>query len=253
RMGGLVAPRVRFRGHDLHAQLRDADWLDVWLLGLTGRRFEPAQLRLLQALWVVTSYPDARIWNNRVVGLAGSARSTGGLAFAAGCAISEAHIYGRGIEMQAVDFFLRTRRSVDAGVALEDCVAAEIALHGRVAGYGRPLLEADERIEPFMALARELGLHEGPHLRLAGEVEAVLRASGKPLRMNYGAIVCSIAADLGFTARQFTLFMFPAFLAGMGPCYVEATERPEGTLFPLPVSHLRFDGREPRRWTDRER
>ena len=44
----------------------------------------------MHALWVNTSYPDARIWNNRVAALAGSARSTGNLGVSAALAVSEA-------------------------------------------------------------------------------------------------------------------------------------------------------------------
>ncbi len=101
RVGGcFMGSHVVFRGKDLHAELGDASWLDLYLFGITGRRFSSAQLRLLEAVWVYTSYPDARIWNNRVAALAGSARSTGNLAISAALAASEAAIFGRGIESQ---------------------------------------------------------------------------------------------------------------------------------------------------------
>ena len=94
RMGqAFVGQRAVFRGHDLHADLKDMDWVELYVFGLTGRRFEPAQVRMLHALWVHTSYPDPRIWNNRVAALAGSARSTGNLGIAAGQGqIGRAHV-----------------------------------------------------------------------------------------------------------------------------------------------------------------
>ena len=102
RVGGcFMGSHVVFRGKDLHAELGDASWLDLYLFGITGRRFSSAQLRLLEAMWVYTSYPDARIWNNRVAALAGSARSTGNLAISAALAASEAAIFGRGIDLRA--------------------------------------------------------------------------------------------------------------------------------------------------------
>src|SRR5437899_2981488 len=95
RVGGaFVGERVVFRGHDLHADLRALDWLELYVFGITGRRFTPPQLELLHAIWVYTSYPDARIWNNRVAALAGSARSTPALGMAAAIAVSEASLYG---------------------------------------------------------------------------------------------------------------------------------------------------------------
>ncbi|HJV71908.1 hypothetical protein [Ideonella sp.] len=251
RVGGLRDDRrVVYRGRDLHADLAGIDWIDLYAFGITGRRYTDNQLRLMHALWVHTSYPDARIWNNRVAALAGSSRSTGSLGLAAALAVSEAHIYGRGNEVQAVGFFLRTRRALDDGATLADCIGQEMRDHGRIAGYGRPLLDGDERIAPTMALAESLGLAGGPHLRLAFDIERHFVARGKNLRLNYGCLVSAFGADLGMTPQQFGLFMFPSFLAGMPPVYLDARERPEGTLLPLPCDAVRYEGPPPRRWTD---
>ena len=43
--------------------------------------------------------------------------------------------------------------------------------------------------------------------------------------------------------------IFPAclsFLAGMPPCYLDAAEKPEGQLFPLPCRMLSYEGVPPR-------
>lgn len=249
RVGGLRPDRrVSYRGQDLHTELAGVDWLDLFAFGITGRRYAAHELQLMHALWVNTSYPDARIWNNRVAALAGSSRSTGNLGIAAALAVSEAHIYGRGNERQAVGFFLRTQRALQAGHTLADCIAQEMREHGRIAGYGRPLLDGDERIAPTMALAGQLGLADGPHLKLAFEVERHFVALGKPLRLNYGCLVSAFGADLGMSPEQFALFMFPSFLAGMPPVYLDAREQPAGTLLPLPCEAIRYCGPPPRRW-----
>lgn len=249
RMGVFFpGERTIFRGHDLHADLKDMEWLDIYVFGITGRRHSAGQLRLMNALWVNTSYPDVRIWNNRIAALAGSARSTGNLGVSAALAVSEAHIYGRGNEVQAITFYLATRRRLAAGDSLDACVKDEMAMHGRIAGYGRPMINADERIAPTMALANTLGLADGPHVRLAYDLERFLLDGGRNLRMNYGALVSAFGADLGFSPAEFYLFMFPSFLAGMQPCYIEAAERPEGTLFPISCDHVRYEGTQRRRW-----
>ncbi len=240
--------RAVFRGHDLHTDLKDIDWLDLYVFGITGRRYTAAQLRLMNALWVFTSYPDPRIWNNRVAALAGSARSTGNLGVAAALAVSEAHIYGRGNEVQAISFYLSTCKRLAAGATLADCVKDEMAAHGRIAGYGRPIVNADERNAPAMALAETLGLASGPHVSLAHDLERFLLAEGRNLKLNYGGLVSAFGADLGLSPREFYLFMFPSFLAGMQPCYIEAVERTEGTLFPLSCDEVQYDGQERRRW-----
>lgn len=239
---------VLFRGHALHGELKDAAWLDLYLFGITGRRFSPRELRLLEAIWAYTSYPDARIWNNRVAALAGSARSTGTLAMAAALAVSEASIYGRGIDIRAISFLRSCHVAIARGKALARCVEEELEIHRGIAGYGRPITSGDERIDPIMALAADLGLADGPHVRLAYDIEAHLLAGRWRWRMNYAGIAAALLADLGFSPQQYYLYLFPAFLAGMQPCFIEASEKPAGTLFPLPCTHIQYQGPARRPW-----
>lgn len=246
--GFFPGSHVVFRGHDLHADLQDMDWLELYVFGICGRRFSTSQLRLMNALWTYTSYPDARIWNNRVVALSGTARSTGNLGLAAALAISEAHIYGRGNEVQAISFFISTQQRLASGEALGKCIQDEMRVHRRIAGYGRPLINADERITPIMTLAKSLDLDNGQHLQLAFAIEQFLLGSGRNLRLNYGGVVSAFGADLGMSPEEFYLFMFPSFLAGMPPCFQESRQGVEGGLFPLSCSDIAYEGRPPRTW-----
>jgi len=249
RMGTFYpGSHVVFRGHDLHQDLKDMDWLALYVFGITGRRFGETQLRLMHAIWTYTSYPDVRLWNNRVAALAGSTRSTGTLGMAAALAVSEASIYGGGILMRAIEFFIRCRQRIEQGEDLIACIHQELAAHRSIGGYGRPLINGDERIEPLLTLARSLGLDQGPHLKLAFDVEARLLGGRWRMKMNYAALVAALGADLGLSAREFYLFMFPVFLAGMPPGYIEAGEKPEGTLYPIPCDHILYEGQSRRTW-----
>lgn len=249
RMGTFYpGSHVIFRGHDLHTDLKDMDWVELYVFGITGRRFTKEQLRLMHSIWTYTSYPDVRLWNNRVAALAGSSRSTGNLGVAAALAVSEASIYGRGIDMRTISFLIRTRQKVDEGGDLTECIRQEFELHRSIGGYGRPLINGDERNQHILALARELGLDQGPHLRLAFAIEEALLAGRWRMKMNYAAMAAALGADLGFTPREYYQFMFPAFLAGMQPGYIEAADRAEGTLYPLPCTEILYDGKAKRTW-----
>jgi hypothetical protein len=240
--------RVVFRGHDLHASLKDMDWLELYLFSFTGRRFTPQQMRVLHALWTYTSYPDARLWNNRVAALAGTARSTGTLGIAAALAVSEAQIYGWGAALRASEFLTRAKIQVDAGADLTELVQSEIRHQRGIAGYGRPIVSADERIAPMMSLVCEQGLDGGAHLNLAFEVERILLAGRWRLHMNYAALAAALEADFGLSPQEFYFFGIPAFLAGMPPCYQDAVEKPEGQLFPLPCRMISYEGVSRRHW-----
>ena len=249
RMGTFYpGSHVIFRGHDLHKDLKDMDWVELYVFGITGRRFTKEQLRLLHSIFTYSSYPDVRLWNNRVAGLAGSARSTGTLGLAGALAVSEASIYGQGSAMRAMDFLIRTRRQLDEGGDLEECIRQELELYRSVSGYGRPLVNADERIEPLLTLAKSLGLDHGSYLRLALDVEEKLLAGRWRMKMNYAALITALGADIGLTSREFYLFMFPLFLSGMPPCFIEASDRAEGTLYPLACSDILYEGQPQRTW-----
>lgn len=249
RMGAAFPGRQAvFRGRDLHAELGGLDWLELYVFGITGNRYSGDQMKLLHALWSYTSYPDARLWNNRVAALAGSARSTGALAVAAALAVSEARIYGGGPCLAAYDFLSKARQEISSGATLEQLVEDELGERRGIGGYGRPIASADERIAPIMALARASGLADGQHVGLAFQTEAVLLAGRWRLHMNYAALTAAFALDLGFQRQAYQLFMTPVFLAGMPPCYLEAAENPADTLFPLACSDLRYEGVADRVW-----
>ncbi len=100
--------------------------------------------------------------------------------------------------------------------------------------------------------ARNLALDQGKHFRLAFEVEKILLDMGKSnLRMNYAGMTSSLGADLGLTPREFHIFRVPMFLAGMPPCWVEASEKPEGTLFPTPCRDIAYEGLAVRTWKNK--
>jgi citrate synthase len=247
----FVGSRAVFRGQDLHAELRHLDWMALYVLGITGRHHTAAQVQLLHALWVCTSYPDARIWNNRTAALAGSARSTPGLGIAAALAMSEATIYGGHPYVSSIDFFIRARAHDLQGGALTDFVQAELA-RGRIYGYGRPIAAIDERLPWVLSIARELQLDGGPHLRIALEVECQLVEGNPKLRMNYAALMSALCADLGFSTIEMHHFQVPVFMAGMSPCFIEAADKAPGTVFPMSCAHIAYEGPARRRWPTAE-
>jgi hypothetical protein len=250
--GAFIGSHVVFRGKDLHAELAEASWMDLYLFGITGRRFAEAQLRLFEAIWTYTSYPDARIWNNRVAALGGSSRSTGSLAVSAALAVSEAVIYGRGIDIRASDFLRRTQAHVAAGGELGPWVKRELAERRSLAGYGRPISnQRDERLEPILSLARSLGLADGPHLQLAHDIERFLLESRLRMSANYAAICAALTADMGLSPREHYLYVSVAFVAGMLPCYIDAAARPAGTFVPLPCDGVAYQGAAKRTWQQR--
>ncbi|SFU59185.1 hypothetical protein [Pseudoduganella namucuonensis] len=243
--------RAVFRGLDLHTAFEQADWIDLYIFSITGRRLSAPELKVLQTIWVYTSYPDARLWCNRVVALTGSSRGTAAQGLGAGLAASEAAIFGRQPEAGAADFLVRALARRNSGEDLEQIVREELARHPRLMGYGRPVAVnfVDERTPVTLAAMEREGIPMGPHLQLAFDIEIVLeRILGRRLPMTYSSVVVAIPLDMGLSPMECYLYMQPSFVAGMVPCYLEALERPTGATFPLRCASIEYDGAASREW-----
>lgn len=248
RMGGwFPSERIVYRGLDLHEDLMHMSWMKLYLYGVTGRQFGEEQLKVLNALWVCTSYPDPRIWPNRVAALAGTARSTGVLGVSSSIAISEAVIYGRRAGVRSMDFLTKTKQRVDSGDDLLK-ILDEVTF---VYGYGRPIIHLDERRPYLMKLLNEVGMDKGPHISMALEIEKILLQSKHKLHMNYGGLMAAVAADMGFSIREFYLFSISMLMGGMTPCFIDAEKKHEGTFFPLRCDCISYEEDAIRRsWND---
>lgn len=243
----FLCERTVFRGKDLHHELGNLDWFQLYFYSITGRILNEKESKLLNYYWVATSYPDPSIWPNHVASLAGSVRSTASLSLMAGLSISEASIYGRRPERRALDFFYRTGKSLENGDTLEQIVAAELVKNKTIYGYGRPLAKIDERVPHTLKLVAELGLNKGKYLKIALELYNYLKRT-KGLSMNIAAIDAALAADMGLNAEEYQLFMTPCFIAGIVPCYIDAREKPEGSFFPVRCSSILNKDTNRRHW-----
>lgn len=238
---------VTFRGHDLLNALEDLSWMDLLMYGITGRRFSAAQLELFQGLWKISaSYPEPRIWNNRVAALGGSVRTTVGLSLASAIAVTDASLYGQGPNIRVFDFLQRAHHACKDGQQLKAFVLGELKKHRVISGYGRPLRAVDERLAPVEHLARRLGLWGGIYTNLSLEIERIL----KPYRqgMNIAALTAAMTADQGVSIGEFKRMAILAFAAGLIHCEFDAAKHPEGSLFPLRCDRLQYSGPATRAW-----
>lgn len=250
-MGAWFAgERVVFRGQDLHIDLKDMSWMALFIFGITGKRFTENQLNVLNAIWTCTSFPDPRIWNNRVAALAGTVRTTPALGISAALAVSEAGIYGHGPCVNALDLVKRACQAVESGVNLARFLENELAQGKILFGFGRPITGIDERIPHLLSIVEENGLHKGKHLTLIQEIEKFLLQGRRKLRLNVAGIFAGLIADFDFSLDEYYQFIIPLFLAGMPPIYLEAKQKPIGTFFPLSCERITYYGRGSRSWQE---
>lgn len=250
RMGAcfLDEQRIVVRGEDLFDSFKESGWLEYLLFVVTGRR-DKKLANLLESIWVYcTSFPDPRLWNNRVASLAATTRSTAALGISAGNAVSEATLYGLKPIKGVSDFLLRVQAELDQGVELDFILEKEMKLNRSIYGYGRPITKSDERILPVMKMIEEGGYYGGSYLLLAFEIEEILKKKYK-VQMNIAAIYGAFLCDQKFTPMETYYMAVLSFSAGMFGAYIDGLEKPSGTFFPLHSCRINYEGVEqPRVW-----
>lgn len=241
--------RVVFRGKNLFTELNRMRWMELLLYGITGRFFTEKQVRLFEGIWSLsTSYPEPRLWNNRVAALAGTARSTGNLGIAAALSASEAKIFGHQVNRETTEFLFRAKEVWESGESFDDFVIAEVRAKRRIGGFGRPIIRDDERIGPLKDLATELGFMGGPFVRMVFEIESILLKHRYRMHMNVSALTTALAADQGLSGREIYYYRSLIFSAGIVPCYIDAVDKPQGAFFPLRCSRIEYHGCDRRKW-----
>ncbi len=251
-MGAWFAgERVVLRGKDLFTDLFDKSWVAIWFYTVTGRFFEPERLELMTRLWVLcSSFPEPRIWNNRVSALTGSARATAFQALASATSASEGVFFGGQANLTAINLIKRVKsKVVDDNEDLEAVIDNEISdTRSFPAGFGRPIINSDERIPPAIRLAKELGFDKGEHLSLALQIEKLLLSKRYRVKLNIGGLTAALCADQGLSELEYYCLTSVIYSAGIMACYFDASHKPVGTLFPLRCERIEYQGKNSRKW-----
>lgn len=249
--GWIPGEKVILRGKNLLTELKDYRWLEYLLFGITGR-YSPRIARLIEGMWVIcTSFPDPRLWNNRIAALSATARSTGVLGSAGALAVSEATIYGLRPIKGGMDFLYRIDRLLSEGEDFERLVSSEMKKYRGIYGYGRPLVDRDERVGPLLDFAHSMEAGRGRFTELAFKVDEFLANSRFKYRINASGVVAGLLADEGIKPDEHYHLATLTFTAGVFPCFLDALAKPEGSFFPLRVSRINFEGAQKGRvWGD---
>lgn len=246
----FAGERVVLRGKDLFTELYNESWISVWHYAITGRFFPEKGLEFWSRIWVLcTSYPEPRIWNNRIAALSGSSKSTAFLAMAGANSVSDAKFFGGHAQYAATEFIIRAKKLVDDGETIEEIVKNEIKkIRTFPPGYGRPIIKSDERIPPAIRLAKDLGLFDGPHVKLAFQIDKLLVKNRYRVQINIGGLAAAFAADQGLSPYEWYCVATVMYSAGMIACYMDSASKPAGTFFPLRCGRIDYKGKPRRKW-----
>lgn len=241
--------RIVFRGKDLFTDLKDISWMGLLLYGITGRFFDDKQIRLFESIWILsTSYPEPRLWNNRIAALAGTARSSGNLGLSAALAVSEAKVFGHQVNRETSDFLFRVMDIWKSDENLEEHIKSEMKTNRRIGGFGRPIIKTDERLAPLIDIAEQLDFSNGDYVKLVFSIEKILIKNRYRMYMNVSALTTALLADQGLDREEIYHYRSLMFSAGIIPCFIDAANKPTGAFFPLSCEKINYQGEAIRSW-----
>ena len=249
-VGGTVPGEgAVFRGYDMFKTFGEWNWLAMFYFSATGRKLSENSEKFFNGIYSMCfSYPDSRIWNNGVVALAGTVRSTAQMGIGAASAVSEAEFYGGPPVMKSLDFFLRAKSLKDSGASLADIESAEKNKNKFIYGYGRPVTSNDERVMPAQGLLKELDLFDRSYVQLALEMENFLKQNNDDIGLNIGGLFAAFCADEGMSPKELYYMMSVCFSVGMVACYIDAMDKKEGYFFPSQCEAINYSGIKKRAW-----
>jgi citrate synthase len=226
----LATMLIPERDHDLRGRrvfgdlLGKKNFLQVAAWSIAGVELSTSDAELLSDAGVLTQLSDVRIWPLTVVRRV--AAHGGGLA--ASVVAGLATLINPNMAVMPVAGFIEVLDRVAAAVAqgqtVDEVVSAMLANKERLPGVGRPVVREDERLAPKKALFARYGRDQGPSVKLAEAISAVMQKK-KGLAVNSAGMQAALLRDLGFTPRQAAAFCVLYFIVPVLSHAVYAAER----------------------------
>jgi len=243
--GWRIGKGVSSHGYDL---LNDVvghySYMQVVILNATGRMPSRELADWVEAVYICLSWPDPRIWCNRIGALGGTVNASAISATCAGIMANDSRSYGARPMLEGVKLIQEAKKRITLGERLEDFVMSKIKESGGLPflmGYARPVAKGDERVATVERVTKSLGFVEGGHLALAYKIEKFLHDSyGES--MNINGYASGFLADQGFSPDEVYRMCTIVVSSGITACYADSADRKQGMFSPLKVRDVLYIG-----------
>jgi citrate synthase len=245
--GWKIGKKVECHGLDMMEDVVGKfSYMQVVILNATGKIASKKLADWFEAIHICLSWPDSRVWCNRVGALGGSAGASSVASASAGLMAADSRSYGIRPIMDGVDFIKHAYNSVSCGVTIEEFVVHEINSKGgkpHLMGFARPVVKGDERIVVLERLSKRLGFERGEHLKLAYQIESILdRDFGESMNLN--GYVSAFLSDQGYSAIDIYRIFSVVLSSGVVACSVDYADRDHGSFAPMRVDDIDYTGEE---------
>lgn len=248
--GWRVGSGVESHGYDLINELvGHYSYMQVVVLNATGKMPSRKLADWLEAIHICLSWPDPRIWCNRVGALGGSAKASPIASVCSGTMAADSKSYGIRPLVEGVSFITGALKEISRrNISVEGYIEEEISRRGGkpfFMGYARPLAKGDERIGAMEGVTKKLGFEIGPHLELAYEIEKVLLLKFDET-MNINGYGSAFMADQDISAVEIYRVCSVLVASGVAASYVDNIDEEAGLFSPLRVSDISYEGKKSR-------
>ncbi len=243
--GWITGKAINSHGYDMMNDLVGKhSYMQIIMLNATGRMPSRALADWLEAAHICLSWPDPRIWCNRIGALGGSAGASVVASTCAGVLSADSMIYGIKPFKDSVAFIQKVYKATQHGENINDIINENIKKHNgklRIMGYARPVAKGDERIKAMTRVTQNLGFNIGPHLQLAFEIEEIILKRFDE-SMNIAMYISAFLSDQGYSPKDVYRLLTVLVFSGITACHTDAAEREHGTFSPLQVTDVLYTG-----------
>lgn len=255
RKGGwIIGQGVHCHGYDLLRDLLgEVSYFQLIVLNATGRLPERRFADWLECAYMCLSWPDPRIWCNRVGSLVGTVGGSVSAGTAAGILAGDSIMYGPYSMIQGSKAIKQAKIELDSGLSVEAYVNAQIKnTKGKIKimGFARPIAKGDERVPEMERVSEKYGFTIGEHLQIAYKIQSYLSANyGESL--NIGGYFSAFLVDQGFSPEEIYSITSTMVASGVTSCVIEEFDKPNESFLPLRCDDINYTGPAPRSVPDR--
>ncbi|MBI3773241.1 MAG: hypothetical protein HY272_11150 [Gammaproteobacteria bacterium] len=250
RGGWIIGEAVYNHGYSMMDDLVGYNsYFQVLLLNITGRLPEKRLADWIEASFICLSWPDPRIWCNKMGAYAGTMQCSPVAAASMGILAADSRMYGAGALREGAEFIIQARKARQRGVSIRDIISSALAKKKRggkdsavIMGYARPIATGDERVPAMERVSKELGFEIGGHLELAYEIEAEIRNLQNE-SINMLGYSVAFLVDQGFSVDEITRIYSTWVSSGVHACYAEYRDQPPESFLPLCCNDIDYQGK----------
>ena len=247
--GWRVGQGVYSHGYSMLDELvGEKSYFQIMILNATGKLVERRLADWSEAMYGCLSWPDPRIWCNQIGALAGEAKTSVVAGTTAGIMAADSKMYGTYPILDGMAFIQSALAKTKNNQTPAEIVTDNIQKNRgklNITGYVRPIAKGDERIETMQRVSKQLEFKDGPHIKLAYQIENEIKKRFDE-GMNINGYVAAFFSDQGFSANEVYQMSSNSVMSGVTACYLDTAQKPNDSFLPQRCDDIEYLGHEKR-------